>query len=92
MIGNVQTAEIIPNMRALEHTSETLPTKEQKEMSQISWPDCSESPEKDLTRLTPTSLQLELSVLILEHDLLEKWISESVLNGTLRIRRKQGKF
>ena len=36
VIGNVQTAEIIPNMRALEHTSETLPTKEQKEMSQIS--------------------------------------------------------
>ena len=36
VIGNVQMAEIVPNMKALDHTHEVLPLKEQKEPSQVS--------------------------------------------------------
>ena len=49
VIGNVQMAEIVPNMKALKHTSEVLPSKEQKEPSQVSWPTCLNSPKKELT-------------------------------------------
>ena len=55
VICNVQMAEIIPNMKALKCTSEVLPSKKQKELSQISQPICSNSPEKELTQLTPIS-------------------------------------
>ena len=67
IIGNVQTAEIAPNMKALDHACKILPAKEQKGPSKVSWSSCSNSPENELTQLTPISLHPAL-----EHDVLDK--------------------
>ena len=72
MISNVQTAQIVPNMKTLTHTSEALPSTEQKEPSQVGLPTCLTPNRKELTHSTPMSLQLEPGDPTLQHDILEK--------------------
>ena len=72
VIGNVQMAEIVPNMKALRPTSDVLPLKEQKGLSEVGWSSCSNSPENEVTQPTPISLQLELGVAISEHTVFVK--------------------
>ena len=56
----------------LSHTSEDLPPKEQEKPSKVGWTSGPNPLEKEVTRLTPRSPQLELEVSILEPDILEK--------------------
>ena len=72
MIGNLQVAQIVPNMKALRSTSEVLPLKEQKEPSEVGQSSCSNSPKNELAWLTPIYLQLELDVPTFKHDVLDK--------------------
>ena len=65
-------AEIVPNMKAHDHAYKVLPLEQQKEPLQVSRSTCSNSPENELTQLTPISPHLELDVLTLEHDMQEK--------------------
>ena len=72
VIGNVQTVEIVPDLKVFEQTSEVFPSKEQAEPSKVSWPNGSNSPEKGLTWLTLTSLKLGPDVSTPEHDIVKK--------------------
>ena len=71
VIGNVQTAEIVPNMKASKHTSEVLPSMKQKEPIQVI-PPTAQPPKKELIQLTSRSLQLKPGVQTSEHDVLGK--------------------
>ena len=46
VIGNVQMAEILPNLKVFKQTSKVLPLKEQVELSKVGWPNSSNSPER----------------------------------------------
>ena len=63
VISNVQMVEIVPNMKALNHTYKVLPSKEQKKPLWVGWSTFSNPPEKVLIWPTPISPQLELGVL-----------------------------
>ena len=52
--------------------STVLPLKEQAELLEVSWPNSSKSPEKEVTLPTPISPQLRPEVPTPDHDVLEK--------------------
>ena len=39
-IGNVQSAKVVPSLKVPNYTSEILPSMEQTELLQVSWPTC----------------------------------------------------
>ena len=65
-------AEIVPNLKVFKQTSMALPLNQHAELSKVSWHNGSNSPKKELTWLTPISLQLGPDVPTLEHDILRK--------------------
>ena len=69
MLGNVQTAEVVPDLKVFEQLSVVPPQKEQPKLGKLS---NSHPPEKELAQLTPISLQSGLSVQTLEHAILKK--------------------
>ena len=52
VIGNVQMAEIVLNLKVFKQMSVVLPLKEQVEPSKVGRPNGSDLPEKELTWLT----------------------------------------
>ena len=70
--GNVQMAEVVPNLKVFEQTSMVPLQKEWVEQSKLSCPNRSNSPEKELTQPTPKSLQSGPNVPTPEHDVLVK--------------------
>ena len=72
VMGNLQMAEIVPNLKVFKQMSAVLPPKEQAEPLKVGQPYSSNSPEKELTCAIPTSLQLGPDVQTPGHDVLEK--------------------
>ena len=69
VIGNIQTAEKVPDLEIFSHTNE-FPLKEQEEPSKAGQTNGPNPLEKEVTQLTPMSPQLELEVPTLEPDVL----------------------
>ena len=72
VIDNIQTTEVVPNMKALDWMCKILPSEKQKESSWVGQPTCLNSPKNELIWPTPISLQFEPGVMALEHNVLNK--------------------
>ena len=72
VIGNVQMAEIVPDLNVFKQTGVVLLLKKQVELFKVSSSNGSNSPEKELTQPTPIFLQSGLDVPTPEQDVLKK--------------------
>ena len=72
VIGNVQTAEQVPDWEMLSHTGEDLPPKKWGEPSKVGWTSGPNPSEKGVTQQNPQSPLSEFEVPTLEHNVLEK--------------------
>ena len=68
----MKMAEIVPNMKALKHTCEDLPMKDQRDCHGSAGLPALTPPQNELTQPIPISLQLEPGVPTSEYDMLNK--------------------